>query len=191
MIIEKLQHSFFLLRIKYIPMFVSSIRMFFYGLQGMKIGKGTFLPSVNVTWPHQVKIGNFCQIEKNTNFKFDGIWKSGPSILIGDNVFIGANCEFNVNVKVHIQDNSLIASGCKFIDHDHGTMGGIYMRSQQAIGSAIVIGEDVWLGVNVVVLKGVTIGTGSIVAAGAIVNRSIPDNQIWGGVPAKFIKART
>jgi acetyltransferase-like isoleucine patch superfamily enzyme len=58
------------------------------------------------------------------------------------------------------------------------------------VRAAIVIGGDVWLGANVIVLKGVTIGTGAIVAAGAVVNRSIAENQIWGGVPAKFIKMR-
>ena len=189
--IAKIQLGIFLLRRKYLPMWISLLRVAYYSLQGMKVGKNTTLPAINVTWPHQLKIGNSCKIENNVSFKFDGIWSSGPSIQIGNDVFIGSGCEFNVDHGIHIKDNSLIGSGCKFIDHDHGTSIGINMRSQQAVGSRIVIEEDVWLGVNVVVLKGVTIGAGAIVAAGAIVNKSIPGNEIWGGIPAKFIKVRS
>lgn len=188
--IAKIQLGLFLLRMKYVPMCISFLRICYYGLQGMKVGKRTTLPAINITWPHQLKIGSDCDIENNVNFKFDGIWTPGPSIVIGNSVFIGANCEFNVNLGVKIKDNSLIASGCKFIDHDHGTEIGVNMRCQQAVWGEIVIEEDVWLGANVVVLKGVTIGAGAVVAAGAIVNKSIPANEIWGGVPAKFIKAR-
>lgn len=77
-----------------------------------------------------------------------------------------------------------IASGCKFIDHDHGNRLGDLINKQPSVRSAVSIGEDVWLGVNVVVLKGVIIGKGSIVAAGAVITKSIPSNQIWGGVPS-------
>jgi acetyltransferase-like isoleucine patch superfamily enzyme len=189
--IAKIQQGIFLLRRKYLPMWISLLRVTYYRLQGMRVGNKTTIPAINVTWPHQLQIGNDCKIENNVSFKFDGIWSPGPSIIIGNDVFIGANCEFNIDHGIHIKDNSLIASGCKFIDHDHGVTIGTNMRCQQSVGARIVIEEDVWLGVNVVVLKGVTIGAGAIVAAGAIVNKSIPENQIWGGIPAKFIKVRS
>ena len=51
--------------------------------------------------------------------------------------------------------------------------------------AAIVLDRDVWLGANVVVLKGVTIGRGAIIAAGAVVNQNVPEFEIWGGVPAR------
>lgn len=54
----------------------------------------------------------------------------------------------------------------------------------------VVIGDDVWCGANVTILKGVTIGRGSVIAAGAVVTRSIPPYSIAGGVPAKVIKKR-
>jgi acetyltransferase-like isoleucine patch superfamily enzyme len=53
-----------------------------------------------------------------------------------------------------------------------------------------VIEDDVWLGTRCVILDGVTIGKGSIVAAGAIVNASVPPYSIVAGVPAKIIKSR-
>jgi acetyltransferase-like isoleucine patch superfamily enzyme len=54
----------------------------------------------------------------------------------------------------------------------------------------IIIGENVWLGCNVAVLKGANIGDGAVVAAGAVVTKSIPPYEIWGGVPAKKIGER-
>ena len=111
-----------------------------------------------------------CTLEHDIYFKYDGIWAPGASITIRDRVFIGFGCEFNVRRRLEIGPDCLIASGCKFIDHDHGTArGDPPMREQTAGAEAeIILEEDVWLGVNVVVLKGVRIGRGAIVAAGAI-----------------------
>ena len=187
----KIQHAFFLLRMKYIPMIISSVRTFWYGMQGMQVGKGTALPFLTITWPHQVKIGENCQLENDISFKYDGIWAPGPSIVIEDNVFIGAKCEFNINLGITIRKDANIASGCKFIDHDHGIVAGIRIGAQPSVRSAIVIEEDAWLGVNVIILRGVTIGAGAVVAAGAVVNKNVPANEIWVGIPAKFIKIRT
>lgn len=159
-------------------------------MSGMKIGKGTYMPKTYITWPHQVVIGENCNLEHMIYFKYDGIWSKGPSIVIEDEVFIGFGCEFNINYGIKISKHSNIASGCKFIDHNHGTKTGLLIGPQPSIKGKIVIGKDVWLGCNVVVLKGVTIGDGAVVAAGAVVNTSIPSNEIWGGIPAKFIKTR-
>jgi acetyltransferase-like isoleucine patch superfamily enzyme len=53
----------------------------------------------------------------------------------------------------------------------------------------VTIANNVWIGANAIILPGVDIGENSIVAAGAVVNTDIPANQIWGGIPARFIKA--
>lgn len=53
-----------------------------------------------------------------------------------------------------------------------------------------VIGDDVWIGANVVILRGVRVGDGAVIAAGAVVTKDVPENEIWGGVPAKFIRKR-
>ena len=158
----------------------------------MQIGAGTLLPQVRVTWPHQVSLGADCTFEHDIYFKYDGIWAPGPSIVLRDRVFVGFGCDFNVRRRLEIGSDCLIASGCKFIDHDHGTARGeVPMRAQTAGAEAeIVLEEDVWLGVNVVVLKGVRIRRGAIVAASAVVTSDVPAYEIWGGIPARKLSER-
>jgi acetyltransferase-like isoleucine patch superfamily enzyme len=183
------QKIIFRLRVE--TQFLSRFRSFWWRLQGMKIGKGSTISSMNVTWPHQLAIGEQCIFEDGIFFKYSSYWKPGPSMIIGKHVFIGRGCEFNITARIEVGDETMISSGCKFIDHDHGVE-----LSDQRIGAlphqeaAITLEEDVWLGVNVVVLKGVTIGHGAVVGAGAVVTRSIPACEIWAGVPARKIGNR-
>ena len=166
------------------------LRRMWWQMQGARFGAGTRVPALDINWPHQVRVGARCQLEPGTVFKFDGVWKPGPNILIGDGSFIGRNCEFNIRQRIEIGRDALIASGCKFIDHDHGFSAPEPMKTQHGAEAAIFIEQDVWLGANVLVLKGVTIGRGAIVAAGAVVTKSVGAGEIWGGVPARKIGAR-
>lgn len=161
-------------------------------MAGMQVGAGTLLPRLRLTWPHQVSLGRSCTLEHDIYFKFDGIWAPGPSIVVGDRVFIGFGCEFNIRRRLQVSADCLIASGCKFVDHDHGNDRRDIPMNQQPDGAEaeIVLEEDVWLGANVIVLKGVRIGRGAIVAAGAVVTKSIGAHEIWGGVPARQIGQR-
>lgn len=158
----------------------------------MQIGSGTLLPSVRVTWPHQVSLGRDCILEHDIYFKFDGIYAPGPSIVVGDRVFLGFGCEFNARRRIEIGADCLIASGCKFIDHDHGTSRRDLPMRQQSEGAEaeIIVRDDVWIGANVVVLKGVRIGRGAIIAGGAVLTKSVGEYEIWGGVPARKIGQR-
>jgi acetyltransferase-like isoleucine patch superfamily enzyme len=185
-----LQQGGFVLRFRYAPKFSGFFRRRWLSLLGMKIGSGTQLPRLTITWPHQVSIGRNCILEKDIYFKYDGTWQQGPAIRIQDDVFIGTGCEFNIRESIDIGKGALIASGCRFVDHDHGIAIGQPMRMQEGPQQAIVIGEDVWIGANAVVLKGITIGPGAIIAASAVVTKSILSNEIWAGVPAKKIGQR-
>lgn len=184
------QQFLFVIRYRYLLKMSSFFRKGYYRLQGMKIGKGTVIPKLYITWPHQVAIGNNCILEQNIYFKYDGIWKEGAAIEIADEVFIGSGCEFNCSGKIIIGKYALIASGSRFIDHNHGTSVENLMRNQLSLPGEIEIEEDVWIGCNVVVLKGVLIGKGAVVAAGSVVTKSVPSYEIWAGVPAKKIGDR-
>lgn len=181
---------FFFIRVKLSNRFLSFVRKIYFKLQGLQIGDETNLPKVKITWPHQVKIGSNCKLEHNIYFKFDGIYKPGPNIIIEDNVFIGAFTEFNIRKSIQIKGNCLIASGVKFIDHDHGFSKYNLINKQSGVELCITINEDVWIGANSIILKGVEIQKGAIIAAGSIVTKNVPSNEIWGGMPAKKISER-
>jgi len=165
------------------------LRKILLRIRGAKIGAGTWLPRVQVPWPHQLSLGQQCVIEPDVYFKYDGFWKAGPSIQIGSRVFIGRNTEFNISTGISIADNCLIASGCTFVDSDHGTAPDRPMNEQPLTGAAIVLEENVWLGAQCVILKGVHIGAGAVIGAGSVVTKSIPAGEAWAGVPARRLRA--
>ena len=184
-----IQKIAFRLRVVHTP--GAGIRKLWWQMQGARFGAGTAVPRLSMTWPHQVSVGAQCVLEDEVFFKYDGYWQPGPSIVVSDRVFLGRDCEFNIRNHIQIGSDSLIASGCKFIDHDHAmAVEEGPMNRQPCPDAPIVLEEDVWLGVNVVVLKGVTIGRGAVVGAGAIVTKSIPSYEIWAGVPARRVGVR-
>lgn len=178
-------------RIRMLELGLPFFRRLKWHLLGASIGAGTSVPEKLVmNWPHQVKIGNNCALHEGISFLYPAPWEPGTAIILGDRVFVGRFCEFNINGSIHVGDDCLIATGCKFIDHDHSMDLGTPMNQQPNAIAPIHLESDVWLGVNVVVLKGVTIGTGAVVAAGAVVTKSVPPGEIWGGVPARKIGER-
>ena len=184
-----LQKIFFRLRFQFAlwPL----LRKLRWQMLGARFGAGTAVPRLDMTWPHQVSVGRGCVLEDDVFFKYAHSWQPGPSLIIQDNVFIGKGCEFNIRRRIEVGRDCLVASGCKFIDHDHEmAVGDLPMNKQPCPDGEIILGDDVWLGVNVVVLKGVTIGRGAVVGAGAVVTKSIPSYEIWAGIPARRIGER-
>lgn len=110
----------------------------------------------------------------------------GKNITIGKNVFINAGCKFQDQGGIVIEDEALIGHGVVLatLNHDMAPE----KRSQLHPGP-IHIGKRVWIGANATVTAGVTIGDHAVVAAGAVVIRDVPANQVVGGVPAKAIKS--
>lgn len=117
--------------------------------------------------------------------------KFGQNVQVGDYVHIGAM------KSIEIGDNVLMAGKIYISDHDHGTYGGddfpvslpSELQSKKLLLVAPVrIGNNVWLGEGVSVLKGVSIGDNSIIGAASVVNQSIPPNSIAVGIPAKVVK---
>lgn len=89
---------------------------------------------------------------------------------------------------ITIGDNVHITDGVKFITHDGGTLLYRHMIPDLEITKPIVIGDNVYIGNNVILLPGVTIGNNVVIGAGAVVTRSIPDNSVAVGVPVRVIK---
>ncbi len=161
------------------------LRRKIWQLRGASIGAGTRLPPCRAVWPHQVRIGRDCVLQPGIFFNYDHYWTPGPSIILGDRVFVGTGVEFNIQGRLEIGDDTLIASGCCFIDHDHGRAEGEVHRHQPNTIAPIMIGRDVWIGARCVVLKGVQIGDRAVLGAGSVLTQSLPEGEVWAGVPAR------
>lgn len=187
---RRYHRAFFRARAAVLQYVTSPIRKLFYIAQGMKVGTGTLIPKILITFPHTVSIGSRCRIEPMVYFHYDGPYSNNTAIAIGDNCFIGTGTEFNISQSITIGNDCLIASGCRFVDHDHGMSMGVPMRLQPTSSDPIIIGSDVWIGANAVLLKGISVGEGAIIAAGSVVTKSVPAFHIAAGVPARILRKR-
>lgn len=110
----------------------------------------------------------------------------GKNITLGKRVFINSGCRFQDQGGISIGDDCLIGHNAVIATLQHG------MRpSQRAdlIPSRVTVGRNVWLGANVTILPGVTIGDDSIIGAGSIVTKDIPAGVIAIGSPARVIRS--
>ena len=113
------------------------------------------------------------------------------SDLIADEFsYIGPNCWIPPNVR--IGKYTMLAPRVQILGGDHiiDDPSTPIILSGRPIAAATDIGQDVWIGANALIMAGVSIGNGAIVAAGSVVTKDIPEYAIFGGNPAKFIRMR-
>lgn len=151
----------------------------------------------------QIKLG-----KESTFFCKFILEKPNAVIQIGDNVYIGAS-NIYCSSKIVIGNNVLISWGVKIYDHNsHSLLPGDRIYDIRLAGNnvrkgfsltlnknwnnvasePIYIKDNVWIGMDATILKGVTIGENSIIAAGSVVTKDVEPNTIVGGNPAKIIK---
>lgn len=138
----------------------------------------------NIRYPN-IKYKGFVRIMKHTTFS------RGMNISIGENVQFGEYCNIASDVIFH--NNILLAGRVCFVgkhDHQFNIPGELIWNSERGDNGVTIIEDDVWIGHNVTIVGGLTIGKGAIIAAGSVVTKDIPPCEIWGGVPAKKIKDR-
>lgn len=115
-----------------------------------------------------------------------------PSNLsIGDNTLIADYTTIFATHGVSIGKNCLISSGCGISSINHAFTSPERTQSGYEKCAPVTIGDNVWMGMNVVVLPGISIGNNSIIGAGSVVTKNVPNNEIWVGNPARFVKTIT
>lgn len=107
----------------------------------------------------------------------------GTGIILGENVFMNYDCIMLDGGYIRIGKHTLVGPHCQFYTPQH-PMDYVERREEKETAYPITIGEDCWLGGNVVVCPGVIIGNRCIIAAGSVVTKDIPDDSLAAGVPA-------
>lgn len=114
-------------------------------------------------------------------------------IEIGEGCHINPHCTLYSGNGIKLGAYVLLAPGVAIVPANHATARRDTTIRHQGFAPSkggVVVEDDVWIGANSVVLDGARIGKGAVIAAGSLVNGTVPPYEIWGGTPARFIKAR-
>lgn len=167
------------------------LRLLVLRARGAQIGPGAEVGSVFLKRPFATTIGAACRIEDAVVFGHNGAWEGEAEIVIGDRTFVGHGTQLNIGGKLWIGSDCMIAAGCIVTDIEHEFSDtSIPMNKQPVKYISVKLNDNVWLGSGCIILSGVEVGEGAIIAAGAVVTKSVPPNEVWGGVPAKRLKVR-
>lgn len=150
-----------------------------------------YLNEVRLGTNHQEKIiqdgtWNVFKIDDKAHFivganvacrNFENFHVSSGKVILHDGVFINNSCSFNCMERIEIGAGTMMGEGVRFYDHDH-----IYTAEKiekwQWTTEPIRVGRDCWIGSNVTILKGVTIGDNTIIGAGCLIRNDIPSNSV-------------
>jgi maltose O-acetyltransferase len=142
------------------------------------------------TYRHSLRVGKFRHIGSGVVVK-KGTFSSPEKIALADYVYIGPGSFWDARGGIEIGEGTIIAPRSTLISYNHNYLSVISVPYDSTDKLApIRIGKGTWVGINVSITAGVTIGDGCIIAMGSVVTKDIPSYTICGGNPCKVIKLR-
>ena len=136
----------------------------------------------------RVRIGPFCEIVVLAS---DPMSRISGALQIGNGSVIGAMCNIRAaGGAIRIGDNCLIGQSVSLIASNHQVRSGsIYWQLRyDEKKTGVQIGNNCWIGAGTIILPGCTVGDNAVVAAGSVVTKSVPANEVWGNIPARKIR---
>ena len=157
-----------------------------------KVGKGLYMERFQYVRGHgKISIGDNFNISGKSSFHIGSKICDHPHLWIGDNCQIGHFCEFTVGLEISIGNNVVIGSGVRITDTDGHPIDAVKRRQKLTANlediKPVEIKDDVWIGVDSYIGKGVTIGECSIIGANSVVRRSVPPYSVVVGNPARVV----
>ncbi len=139
-----------------------------------------------------IQIGDNVSISRGSSIVCTGVVANkGVGVSIGNNTGVNAGAFIAGQGGVTIGNDVIIGPGVKIFSENHVFQKhDAIIKNQGVTRQGVIIGNNCWIGAAVTILDGVEIGDGCVIAAGSVVNKSIPANSVAGGVPAKVIKRR-
>lgn len=147
---------------------------------------------INALSINGIVLGDNVSIGRNSTIVCTGVVSSvGVGIKIGSGTGINDLAYLGGQGGIVIGEDVIIGPGVKIFSENHNYSDNeIPIKMQGVTRKEVVIGNNCWIGANAIILAGVTLGDGVVVAAGSVVTKSVPSNSLIAGVPAKFVKFR-
>lgn len=167
-------------------------RNLYYRLLGVQLNGYVWMQQIEI--PRQfdsIEIEPNCALDRGVVLLCSGESQPHPKIYIGASTYINRNTFLDASKSIIIGQQCAVGPNCYITDHDHDCKLNLPPLEQPLIAKPTKIGDRVWLGANVTVLKGVTIGNDAVIGAGSVVTKDIPEGAIAVGVPAKVIRYKT
>jgi acetyltransferase-like isoleucine patch superfamily enzyme len=164
-------------------------RNWYYRRLGVKLQGYVGLADIEIARNFSdIELEAHCSLDKGVVLLSSGMPSQSPKIYIGTGTYINRNTFLDASLSLKIGRDCAIGPGCYLTDHDHDVQSDGAPLEQPLIAKPTKICDRVWLGANVVVLKGVTIGENAIIGAGSVVTKDIPARTVAVGVPARVIR---
>lgn len=159
---------------------IGLLKLLFYKIQYFK--KFTFKLKSNCSLSLVLRISqngtivmeSGVEIRGNTILNVSG----NGTIFLGEKVFINDGCKINCHEDISIGKGTIIGQNVLIYDHDHDYNSGAEKKRNTFVNDKISIGENVWIGSGVIILKGVTIGDNAVIGAGTVVKKNVERNHL-------------
>jgi acetyltransferase-like isoleucine patch superfamily enzyme len=165
-------------------------RNMYFRLRGVRLRGYVLLRAIEIPRNHaDIEIEGSASLDRGVVLLCSGRTAgTEPKIRIGSGTYINRQTMLDASERLEVGRDCAIGPGCYLTDHDHAFAADVPPLSLPLIALPTRIEDRVWLGARVVVLKGVTIGVGTVVGAGSVVTKSLPAYCVAVGVPARVIR---
>lgn len=166
-------------------------RNVYYRTAGVKLHGYIWLRDIEISRNFRdIEIEQGCSLDRGVTLLCSGEPQSHPKIYIGANTYINRHTFLDASISITIGQECAIGPGCYITDHDHSIESGASPLTQPLISQPTCIGDRAWIGANVTILKGVSVGKDAVIGAGSVVTKDVSAGAIAAGVPAKVIRYR-
>lgn len=164
-------------------------RNYYYRSRGVRLGGYVWFRAIEIPQNFaDIEIGAGAALDRGVTLLCVGASLGRPKLCIGPNTYVNRGVMFDAAEELAVGRDCAIGPGCYLTDHDHAWCPGRRPLELPLVTRPTRLGDRVWLGARVVVLKGVTIGDDAVIGAGSVVTRDIPARALAVGVPARVVR---